>query len=215
MASPSLAQKIMNIPLPEKLLSVKEEIKSYQFWKAVRCEFLVTLLFVFIGCGSTTVWHDKLPTDDIKISLAFGLASATMVQCVGHISGAHINPAVTVAMLVTRNISVLRSILYIVAQCLGAIAGTGILYGVTPAAVQGRLGATVLNRDMGRGQAFGVEFMITFVVVFTYFANLEPKRADMGSRSLSVGLSVTLGHLFAVGIVVIRHFLCLVFVDVL
>ena len=183
---------------PEKLVSMKEEIKSYQFWKAVRCEFLITLLYVFLGCGSCTVWDPHRPPDEVKVALSFGLSVATLVQCVGHISGAHMNPAVTLAMLVTRNVSLLRGGCYMLAQCVGAIAGAGILYGVTPVASHGTLGTTTVREGVGLGQAFGVEFMITFVMVFTIFANLEPKRADMGSRSLAIGLSVVLGHLFAV-----------------
>ena len=181
-------------------MSIKEEFKSYQFWKAVRCEFLVTLLYVFIGCGALTQWEEDDPPSDLKVALAFGLAAATLVQCVGHISGAHLNPAVTLAMLVTRNVTVFRALCYILAQLIGGIAGAGILYGVTPSKVHGHLGVTRLHEDMGLGQAFGVEFMITFILVFTVFANLEPKRSDMGSRSLSIGLSVALGHLFAVSI---------------
>lgn len=193
----------------EKLLAFKEEARSYAFWKAVRCEFLVTLLYVFIGCGSTTLWDSKSEPNELKVSLAFGLAASTFVQCVGHISGAHLNPAVTMAMLVTRNITFFRSIFYVIAQCVGAVAGAGILYGVTPVKVHGHLGVTVVHRDIGRGQAFGVEFMITFIMVFTFFANLEPKRADMGSRSLSIGLTVVLGHLFAVSVYI--HALLLAF----
>ena len=133
------------------------------------------------------------------MALAFGLAAATLVQCVGHISGAHLNPAVTIAMLVTRNVTVLRAVCYSLAQLIGGIVGAGILYGVTPREVHGSLGVTKLHPHMGLGQAFGVEFMTTFIVVFTVFANLEPKRSDMGSRSLAIGLSIVLGHLFAVG----------------
>ena len=91
---------------------MKEEIRSHHFWKAVRCEFLVTLLYTFIGCGATTTWHEDGKPSDVKIGLAFGLGAATLVQCVGHISGGHLNPAVTMAMLVTRNITILRAVCY-------------------------------------------------------------------------------------------------------
>ncbi|XP_064639938.1 aquaporin-4-like [Lineus longissimus] len=180
----------------EKLLSCKDELKNYQFWKAVRCEFLVTMLLIFVGCGSWT-HSDNSSIRELKIALCFGLAVATLVQCVGHISGAHLNPAVTMAMLVTRNLSILRAIFYMIAQCVGGIAGAGILYGLTPNATYHSLGVASVRDDMPLAQAFGMEFMITFIMVFTVFANVDPRRADMGSRSLAIGLSYTLGNLLA------------------
>lgn len=183
--------------LKDRLTALREELVCHKFWKAVRCEFLSTLLYVFIGCGSSI--GDRSSTERVLVvAFAFGLAEATFVQCVGHISGAHLNPAISIAMLVTRNISPIRATCYVFAQCVGAIAGAGILYGLTPSLHQGSLGVTRVMNNVQNGQAFGIEFMITFVVVFTFFANLEQKRTDMGSRSLSIGLSVTLGHLFAV-----------------
>ncbi|KAL4234439.1 hypothetical protein ACF0H5_006085 [Mactra antiquata] len=183
--------------LKSKLKSLKEELVTFSFWKSVRCEFLISLLYVFVGCGSLT--HIREPAQDtyLKVSISFGLAEATFMQCVGHISGAHMNPAITLAMLATGKMGVARTICYITAQGLGAIAGAGILYGTTPAKYHGTLGVTTIKPDIGPGQAFAVEFMVTFILSFTYFANLEPKRVDMGSRSLSIGLSVLLGHLFA------------------
>jgi len=108
------------------------------------------------------------------------------------------NPAITLAMLVTGKMGLARAVCYILAQCCGAIAGAGILYGTTPAKYHGSFGITQIKDDVMPAQAFAVEFMVTFILVFAYFANLEPKRVDMGSRSLSVGLAVVLGHLFAV-----------------
>ncbi|XP_052233094.1 aquaporin-4-like [Dreissena polymorpha] len=180
-----------------RLKALKEELVTFSLWKSVRCEFLVTLIYVFIGCGSLT--HIRQPSNEtiLKVALTFGLAEATLMQCVGHISGAHMNPAITMAMLATGKIGVARAVCYILAQSLGALAGAGILYGATPNKYHGGLGVTFIKDDVKPAQAFAVEFMVTFVLVFTYFANLEPKRVDMGSRSLSVGLSVVLGHLFA------------------
>ncbi|XP_074644333.1 aquaporin-4-like [Tubulanus polymorphus] len=177
---------------------VPDEIKTYQFWKSVRCEFLITLLLVFMGCGSYNIWHSGTEYSDIRVALAFGFSVATLMQCVGHISGAHMNPAVTMAMLVTRNVSILRTLFYIVAQCLGGVAGAGILYGLTPNTSATHLGVTYVHPEVPLGQAFGIEFMTTFLMVFTVFANVDSKRAEMGSRALSVGLSVIIGHLLAI-----------------
>ncbi|EPQ01980.1 Aquaporin-4, partial [Myotis brandtii] len=115
------------------------------FWKAVTAEFLAMLIFVLLSLGSTINWggaEKPLPVDMVLISLCFGLSIATMVQCFGHISGGHINPAVTVAMVCTRKMSLAKSVFYIAAQCLGAILGAGILYLVTPPSVVGGLGVT-------------------------------------------------------------------------
>ena len=73
-----------------------------------------------------TGWGDGIPSM-IQIALCFGLIVGTMVWCIGHISGGHINPAVTVALLVTRKISVVKAVLFVVAQCLGAIIGAAFL----------------------------------------------------------------------------------------
>ncbi|XP_053323220.1 aquaporin-4 isoform X1 [Spea bombifrons] len=172
------------------------------FWKAVSGEFLATLILVLLSCGSTINWSTKenpQPEDLVLIALCFGLSIATLVQCFGHISGAHINPAVTVAMLCMRKISLSKSAFYIVAQCLGAIAGAGILYLVTPSDVTGMLGVTKVNKQLSSGHGLLVELIITFQLVFTICASCDAKLNDItGSVALAIGFSVTIGHLFAV-----------------
>lgn len=121
-----------------------EGIWTKDFWRAVSGEYLATLIFVLLGVGSTINWNagkeNPPPADLVLISLCFGLSIATMVQCFGHISGGHINPAVTAAMVVTRKLSLAKALFYVVAQCLGAITGAGILFTVTPASVRGSFG---------------------------------------------------------------------------
>ncbi|XP_053103426.1 aquaporin-4 isoform X1 [Hemicordylus capensis] len=177
-------------------------IWTQPFWKAVSAEFLAMLIFVLLSLGSTINWggtENPLPVDMVLISLCFGLSIATMVQCIGHISGGHINPAVTVAMVCTRKISLAKSVFYIVAQCLGAISGAGILYLVTPRSVVGGLGVTQVHKDLSAGHGLLVELIITFQLVFTIFASCDSKRSDVtGSVALAIGLSVAIGHLFAI-----------------
>ncbi|XP_034411603.1 aquaporin-4 [Cyclopterus lumpus] len=173
------------------------------FWRAVSGEYLATLIFVLLGLGSTINWaageETPRPADLVLISLCFGLSIATMVQCFGHISGGHINPAVTAAMVVTRKLSLAKAVFYVVAQCLGAITGAMILYLVTPAAVRGSFGVTTVNPNISVGYGLLVELLITFELVFTIFATCDPKRTDLGgSASLSIGFAVAIGHLFAI-----------------
>ncbi|KAM9308547.1 aquaporin-4 [Gastrophryne carolinensis] len=172
------------------------------FWKAVIGEFLAMFIFVLLSLGSTINWstkEDPHPADLVLISLCFGLSIATMVQCFGHISGGHINPAVTVAMVCIRKISLAKAVFYIFAQCLGAISAAGILYIVTPSDVAGNLGITEVNTKLNAGHGLLVELLITFQLLFTICASCDSKRNDItGSVALAIGFSVAIGHLFAI-----------------
>ena len=175
-----------------------DDLRSLLFWRAVVAECLGTGFLVFVGCGSVTSWDDYSPTVP-QIAFCFGLIVATMVWCIGNISGGHINPAVTMAMLVTRHVSLARGLLFMLAQCVGAVLGAAVLRGVTPSEFVGNLGQTTLNKSVSGAQGFGVEFMITFVLVFTVFSSVDSKRDDLnGSTPLTIGLSVAVCHLAAV-----------------
>ncbi|XP_062386300.1 aquaporin-4-like [Sardina pilchardus] len=187
----------------DRIMTAFKGIWTKDFWRAVSAEFLATLIFVLLSVGSTINWaagkDSQPPADLVLISLCFGLSIATMVQCFGHISGGHINPAVTAAMVATRKLSLAKAVFYVAAQCLGATAGAGILYLVTPSAVRGSLGVTSVNSDLSAGHALVVELFITFELVFTVFATCDPKRNDLkGSAGLAIGLAVCIGHLFAI-----------------
>ncbi|KAL8163912.1 UNVERIFIED_CONTAM: Aquaporin-5 [Gekko kuhli] len=177
---------------------MRKEICTIAFARAVFTEFLATLLFVFFGLGSALKWPSALPSV-LQIALAFGLAIGTMVQTFGHISGGHMNPAVTIAFFVGNQISFLRTLFYIVAQLVGAIAGAGILYGVTPVNARGNLAVNGLSNNTTAGQAVVVEMILTFQLVMCIFASTDSRRRDnVGSPSLSIGLSITLGHLVGI-----------------
>ena len=178
-----------------------EDIQSLIFWKAIFAEFLGTLLLVLIGTGSCIQkWdaEDKV-LDVVQIAICFGLTVATIVWIIGHVSGGHINPAVTCAMFVTRRISLVRALLFIGAQLVGAIIGSALLKEFTPVEMRGPLGATGLGKGVTAGMAVGIEFFITFALVLTVFASCDSKRTDLkGSFPLTIGLSITMAHLWAV-----------------
>ncbi|XP_074646932.1 aquaporin-4-like isoform X2 [Tubulanus polymorphus] len=175
-----------------------DDLRSPVFWRGCVAECLGTMFLTFIGCGSCISWT-KENSSPVQIGLAFGLAVGTLIWCLGNASGGHINPAVSVAMVVTGKISIARTMLYMFAQCGGAIVGAGILRGVTPYQVSEKIGATVLATFMTPAQGFGVEFLISFILVFTVFATCDTKRNDLkGCGPLAVGLAVVTGHLMAV-----------------
>ncbi|XP_069826265.1 aquaporin-5 [Dendropsophus ebraccatus] len=177
---------------------MRRELCSLAFYRALFAEFLGTLIFVFFGLGSALRWPAALPTV-LQIAIAFGLAIATMVQIMGPVSGANINPAVTIAFLLGSQISIWRCILYIIAQLLGALAGAGILYGVVPPAIRGNLAINTLSNNTTPGLAFVVEMILTLQLVLCIFASTDSRRTDnVGSPSISIGLSVTLGHLVGI-----------------
>lgn len=114
------------------------------FWRAVFAEFYGTMFFVFFGLGAALRWTSGA-YHVLHVSFCFGLAAATFIQSIGHISGGHINPAVTFAYVVSSQMSLFRAFFYICAQCLGALAGAAVLYGVTPSNMRGNLALNIVS----------------------------------------------------------------------
>ncbi|XP_076373061.1 aquaporin AQPAe.a-like isoform X2 [Tachypleus tridentatus] len=182
-----------------QILGLEDLGKKKVLSAALLAEFLGTAILVLIGCGSCiTGWDLDYSPTIVQIALAFGVTVGTVVQFIRHVSGGHINPAVTIGFLVAKKISLLRAILYVIVQCLGAIVRAGLLKGLTPSNLQGNLGATVVNQHLSPVQGFVVELCITFVLVFTVFACCDENRGDIkGSAPLAIGLSVATCHMFA------------------
>uniref|UniRef100_A0A8C4VTX5 Aquaporin 6 n=1 Tax=Gopherus evgoodei TaxID=1825980 RepID=A0A8C4VTX5_9SAUR len=173
-----------------------KEVLSVTFYQAVFTEFLATSIYVFFGLGSVLQWPSALPTI-LQISITFNLAAATVVQIAWHVSGAHVNPAVTMAFLLGSRISLARAACYMVAQLAGGIAGAATLYGVTPAEVQGSLGINTVRSNITSGQAVAVELILTFQLVLCYFASTDRHR-NANSPATFIGISVALGHLIGI-----------------
>ncbi|XP_042533468.1 aquaporin-6 isoform X2 [Dipodomys spectabilis] len=125
--------------------------------KALFAEFLATGLYVFFGVGSVLRWPSALPSV-LQIAITFNLATATAVQVSWKTSGAHANPAVTLAFLVGSYISLPRAMAYVAAQLTGATVGAALLYGLTPGNVRGTLGINVIyftGCSMNPARSFG------------------------------------------------------------
>jgi glycerol uptake facilitator protein len=159
-------------------------------------EVIGTAFLVFVGVGAvpaTLIVNGDAPftmADLGVISLAFGTIVVATVYALGHISGNHINPAVTVGLAVSGKFPWSKVPAYLAAQVVGAIIGAVAILGVLgPKASQVGLGVAAYGDGVGVGQAFVAEFVGTFILVFTIFGVIHRKAAP-GFAGLAIGLVV-------------------------
>jgi len=166
-------------------------------------EFLGTFALIFFGAGAVCVdWHLRstgglgLPA----IALAHGLAIAIMVSALGHISGGHFNPAVTIGFWVTKRLSTLDTLAYWGAQLLGAVAAAFLLKVIIPDETWRNvaLGTPELMRDFPTWAALALEAVTTFFLVLVVFATAVDERGTFRAiGGFGIGLTITLGILVA------------------
>ena len=159
-------------------------------------EMIGTALLVFVGVGAvpaTLIVNGDAPftmADLGMISLAFGTVVLATVYALGHISGNHINPAVTLGLAVTGKFPWSRVPAYIAAQLVGATIGAAAILAVLgPRASEVGLGVAAFGDGVGVAQAFAAEFVGTFVLVFTVFGAVHRKSAT-GFAGVAIGLVV-------------------------
>lgn len=171
-------------------------------------EFVGTAVLVIFGCGSAVAANTLLGQNDVSIPLgfstlliafAFGLSIVAMAYSIGNISGCHINPAVSLAMLITGKLDAKNFVGYIISQFLGAIAGAGILvalFGSDESLGSNGYGASSAL-GIGAGTAFLVEIILTFVFV-TAILGVTSKVENNAVAGLVIGLSLVLVHIFGI-----------------
>ena len=175
--------------------------------RAYLAEAIATYGLVFFGPLSIilaiSAFGEGLTTQSVLfIALAHGGAIGLMVYTFGHVSGAHINPAVTISMMVTKRIGITDGIVYIASQLIGAVAAAATLKVILP-----ELGAKVnfgtqggpsdlLNNSISSG--FAVEAILTFFLVLVIFMTAVHKKASPGLHGFAIGGMIFLIHLVAV-----------------
>jgi len=166
-------------------------------------EFLGTFALIFFGAGAICTDQYLRGASGLGllgIALAHGLAYAIMVSALGHISGGHFNPAVTIGFWVTKRIGTIEAFLYWAAQLAGATAAAFLLRAVIPEEIWRvvALGTPELARDFPRWAGMALEAVTTFFLVLTFFATaVDEKGAFRSIAGFGIGLSVTLGMLVA------------------
>jgi MIP family channel proteins len=180
------------------------EERLYNLPQKLVAEFIGTFVVIFFSIGAICTDQylraaSLTPIGTLGIALAYGLSYAIMVGAVSHISGGHLNPAVTAGYWVTRRLGTLQALFYWIAQLLGAIAATYVLVAMVPDAIwtsAGR-GVTLLAPDFTRLHAMVLEGLMTFFLVFVVFATLVDARGAFNKMSsFAVGLAISVGVLF-------------------
>jgi len=163
-------------------------------------EFVGTFALIFFGAGSICADQYLKAAGQsglglLGIALAHGLAIAIMVTAIGHISGGHLNPAITIGFWVTRKIGTLEGLAYWIAQLAGGIAAAYLLASVVPEDTWRAvfLGTPDLARDLSRATAMILEGVMTFFLVFVVFATAVDARGAFGKiAGFAIGLTITM-----------------------
>jgi MIP family channel proteins len=157
-------------------------------------EGLAAFALVFAGCGAVvanSVYHGALGS--VGVSLVFGLIIMAMIYATGHLCGAHINPAVTVAFTLTRHFPARDAVAYVSGQLLGAVAGALVLAAIWTSH-PADLGATVPS--VSAGSALVYELVLTALLMFVIMAVATDTRAVGAGAAIAIGGTVGLDALF-------------------
>jgi len=169
-------------------------------------ELIGTFALVLFGCGSAVIAGQHIGY--LGISLAFGLAVLAMVYTIGSISGCHINPAITISMLVARKINAKDTVIYIIMQCIGAIIAAGVILAIA----KGTAGYSLAQGGLGQngygikspggyslGACFLAEIVLTGVFLLVIFGSTS-KNAPVGFAGIPIGITLALIHMVGIPI---------------
>lgn len=175
--------------------------------KKAIAEFIGTFTLVLLGCGAAVIAGKEVGV--LGIAIAFGLALIAMAYGIGPISGCHINPAVSLGALVAGRMSASDFVTYVIAQCLGAIAGAGVLYVIATGKLSGHDLAVAGLGQNGWGKGFLGEYGVAAAFVFEAVATFLFLVAILGSTQsgapgamagLAIGLTLIVIHIVGIQI---------------
>ena len=168
--------------------------------KKYLAELIGTFILVFMGCGSAMLLGCDAAGGHLAVALTFGLAIVATAYVIGDLSGCHINPAVSLAMLINKKLSVSEFVGYVVAQLVGAIVGAGLLKILTGLGINdltGALGSNGVANAGGFGGAFVIEALLTFIFVFTILGVTSSKEKG-NVAGIVIGLTLTFVHIVGI-----------------
>jgi aquaporin Z len=175
--------------------------------KRCTAEFIGTFWLVFGGCGSAVLAaaFPEVGIGLLGVSFAFGLTVLTMAYAIGHISGCHLNPAVSVGLVAGGRFKSAELAPYIIAQVVGGIAGAGMLYLIASGKADFKLADGFASNGYGEHSpggysllaGFVAEFVLTFMFLLIILGATD-KRVPQGFAPIAIGLGLTLIHLIGI-----------------
>jgi len=175
--------------------------------KRASAEFIGTFWLVFGGCGSAVLAaaFPGLGIGFVGVSLAFGLTVLTMAYAIGHISGCHLNPAVSVGLVVGKRFPASELPAYVIAQVLGGVAGSAVLYLIASGKEGFSLAGGFASNGYAAhspggytmGSALTAEVVLTFMFLMIILGSTD-RRAPQGFAPIAIGLGLTLIHLIGI-----------------
>lgn len=166
--------------------------------KKLLVEAIGTMVLVLMGCGSAVINGGATSVSAVlTIAFAFGLSVVAMAYAIGHISGCHINPAVTLGVLIAGRMSTIEAVAYMTAQVIGALAGSAILYLITSDMGLSGTGAN-MYADGQLYAALVVEVVFTFIFVFTVLGATSKENKASNFAGMAIGLCLVLVHIVCI-----------------
>ncbi|MCL2149940.1 MAG: aquaporin [Dehalococcoidia bacterium] len=162
-------------------------------------EFIGTAILVFVGCGSAVALGIAPAGGHLAVALAFGLAIVATAYVIGGISGCHINPAVSLAMLILKKLNAKDFIGFVISQIMGALLGAGLLKAVVGFGITDQTGALGSNgvAAVGIGGAVLVEVILTFIFIFTILGVTSDDKKS-GVAGIVIGLTLAFVHIIGI-----------------
>ena len=167
--------------------------------KKYAAEFIGTMTLVFMGCGSAVVLGADIDGGHLAVALAFGLSIVAMAYVIGNISGCHINPAVSFAMLINKKLSVTDFVGYVISQIIGAVTGAALLKMLIQFGVNDMTQALGTNTtaNIGVGGSITVEIILTFIFVFTILG-VTSDESKSNVAGIVIGLTLAFVHIIGI-----------------
>lgn len=166
--------------------------------KKLLVEAIGTMVLVLMGCGSAVINGGATSVSAVlTIAFAFGLSVVAMAYAIGHISGCHINPAVTLGVLIAGRMSTIEAVAYMAAQVIGALAGSAILYLITSDMGLSGTGAN-MYADGQLYAALVAEVVFTFIFVFTVLGATSKENKTSNFAGMAIGLCLVLVHIVCI-----------------